>query len=60
VPLSIAALGAGPAAVAGGLPDRVRAELLVVGGLAERAQVLVAAWLTRLRSACTRGLGGGR
>jgi integrase/recombinase XerD len=33
---------------------RVRAELPVIGGLGERDQVLVAAWLTGLRSARTR------
>jgi integrase/recombinase XerD len=54
VPLSAAALGPGPAAVAGELLGRVRAELPVVGELGEREQVLVAAWLTGLRSARTR------
>ena len=33
---------------------RVRAELQAVGGLGEREQVLVSAWLTGLRSARTR------
>ena len=33
---------------------RVRAELPAVGGLGEREQVLVWAWLTGLRSARTR------
>jgi len=42
--------GAGPASVAGELLGRVRAELPVVGGLGERDQVLVSAWLTGLRS----------
>ncbi len=46
--------GAGPAALAGELLGRVRAELPAVGGLGEREQVLVAAWLTGLRSARTR------
>jgi hypothetical protein len=36
------------------LLGRVRAELPVVGGLEEREQVLVSAWLTGLRSARTR------
>jgi integrase/recombinase XerD len=54
VPVSPAAPGAGPAAVAGELLSRVRAELPVVGGLGEREQVLVSAWLTGLRSARTR------
>ena len=36
------------------LLGRVRAELPVVGGLGEREQVLVSAWLTGLRSARTR------
>ena len=54
VSLSAAALGVGPAAVAGELLGRVRAELPVVGGLGEREQILVAAWLTGLRSARTR------
>jgi integrase/recombinase XerD len=49
-----AAPGAGPAAVAGELLGRVRAELPAVGELGEREQVLVAAWLTGLRSARTR------
>ena len=38
-----AAPGAGPAAVAGELLGRVRAELPAVGGLRKREQVLVAA-----------------
>jgi hypothetical protein len=38
----------------GELLGRVRAELPVIGGLGEREQVLVAAWLTGLRSARTR------
>ena len=49
-----AAPGAGLAALAVELLSRVRAELPVVGGLGEREQVLVAAWLTGLRSARTR------
>jgi integrase/recombinase XerD len=53
VPLSAAALGPGPAAVAGELLGRVRAELPVVGELGAGEQVLVAAWLTGLRSART-------
>jgi integrase/recombinase XerD len=46
--------GAGPALLAGELLGRVRAELPVIGELGERDQVLVAAWLTGLRSARTR------
>ena len=42
VPLSAAALGAGPMAVAGELLARVRAELPAIGELGEREQVLVA------------------
>ena len=53
-PVSPAAPGAGPAALAAELLGRVRAELPVVGGLGEREQVLVSAWLTGLRSARTR------
>ncbi len=53
-PGSLAAPGAGPAAVAGELLGRVRAELPVVGGLGEREQLLVSAWLTGLRSVRTR------
>jgi integrase/recombinase XerD len=49
-----AAASAGLVAVAGELLGRVRAELPVVGELGEREQVLVAAWLTGLRSARTR------
>ncbi len=52
--VSAAALGAGPAAVAGELLGRVRAELPAVGELGEPEQVLVSAWLTGLRSARTR------
>jgi hypothetical protein len=52
--VSPAAPGAGPAALAGELLGRVRAELPVVGKLGVREQVLVAAWLTGLRSARTR------
>jgi integrase/recombinase XerD len=43
-----------PAVLAAELLGRVRAELPVIGGLGERDQVLVAAWLTGLRSARTR------
>jgi integrase/recombinase XerD len=46
--------GAGPAAIAGELLGRVRAELPVIGELGEREQLLVSAWLTGLRSARTR------
>ncbi|HYB16676.1 MAG TPA: site-specific integrase [Streptosporangiaceae bacterium] len=53
-PVAAAALGTGPAAVAGELLGRMRAELPVVSGLGEREQVLVSAWLTGLRSARTR------
>ena len=49
-----AAPATGPAALAAELLGRVRAELPVVGGLGEREQVLMAAWLTGLRSARTR------
>ena len=55
VPVSPAAPGAGPAAVAGELLGRMRAELPVVGELGEREQFLVSARLTGLRSARTRG-----
>jgi len=48
------AAAAGPAAVAAEVLGRVRAEIPVIGGLGERDQVLVAAWLTGLRSARTR------
>jgi len=48
------AAAAGPTAVAAELTGRIRAELPVIGGLEERDQVLVAAWLTALRSARTR------
>ena len=54
VPVSAAASGAGPAAVAAELLSRVRAELPAVGELEERDQILLAAWLTGLRSARTR------
>jgi site-specific recombinase XerD len=53
-PDSPAASGAGPAAVAGELLGRVRAELPAVGELGKPEQVLVSAWLTGLRSARTR------
>ncbi len=53
-PVSPGAPGARPAALAGELLGRVRAELPAVGGLGEREQVLVSAWLTGLRSARTR------
>ena len=52
--LPAAAPGAGPAALAAELLGRVRAELSAVGGLGEREQVLVSAWLTGLRWARTR------
>jgi hypothetical protein len=45
---------AGPALLATELLGRVRAKFPVIGGLEERDQVLVAAWLTGLRSARTR------
>jgi integrase/recombinase XerD len=45
---------AGPAILAAELLARVRAELPVIGQLGEREQVLMAAWLTGLRSARTR------
>jgi integrase/recombinase XerD len=54
LPVPAAASGASPAAVAGELLGRVRAELPVVGELGEREQLLVSAWLTGLRSARTR------
>jgi hypothetical protein len=44
--------GAGPAMLAAELLGRVQAELPVIVDLGERKQVLVAAWLTGLRSAC--------
>ncbi len=53
-PVSPAARGAGPAAIAGELLGRMRAELPRVGELGEREQLLVSAWLTGLRSARTR------
>jgi hypothetical protein len=53
-PVSPGAAGAGPAAMAGELLGRVRAELPVASELGEREQVLVSAWLTGLRSARTR------
>ena len=46
--------GAGPAGLAAELLGRVRAELPIIGELGGREQVLVAAWLTGLRSARTR------
>jgi integrase/recombinase XerD len=45
---------AGPAVLAAELTGRIRAELPVIGELGERDEVLVAAWLTGLRSARTR------
>ena len=48
------AIAAGPAMVAAEILGRIRAELPVIGELGERDQVLVAAWLTGLRSARTR------
>jgi hypothetical protein len=53
-PVSSAVPSAGPTALAVELLGRVRAELPAVGGLEEREQVLVSAWLTGLRSARTR------
>jgi len=53
-PAAPAALGTGPAAVAGEMLARVRAELPVVGEMREREQLLAAAWLTGLRSVRTR------
>jgi integrase/recombinase XerD len=50
----VAAPAAGPAMLAAELVGRVRAELPMVGKLEEREQLLVAAWLTGLRSARTR------
>jgi hypothetical protein len=44
-----------PALLTAELLGRMRAELPVVGELGEREQVLVAAWLTGLRSPRTRG-----
>ena len=52
-PVPPAAPGPGSAALTGELLDRVRAVLSVIGGLGEREQVLVSAWLTGLRSART-------
>lgn len=54
LPASATARPAGPARLAAELLGRVRAELPATGGLGERDQVLVAAWLTGLRSARTR------
>jgi len=54
VPVSATGFGVGPAAVAGELLGRVRAELPAVGELGQREQILVLAWLTGLRSARTR------
>jgi hypothetical protein len=51
--ISPAVSGAGPAVLAAELLARVRAELRVIGELGERDQILLAAWLTRLRSART-------
>src|SRR5690349_16992523 len=48
------ASGTGPAVVAAEMLGRIRAELPVIGGLEERDQILVAAWLTGLRSPRTR------
>jgi site-specific recombinase XerD len=48
------ASGTGPAAVAAELTGRIRAELPVISDLGEREQILLAAWLTGLRSARTR------
>ena len=52
-PLPAAACGAGPAVLAAELLGRVPAELPVINDLGEREQILVAAWLTGLRSART-------
>lgn len=46
--------GAGPAVLAAEILGRIRAELPVIGEMREREQILVAAWLTGLRSARTR------
>src|SRR5580704_12296081 len=53
-PATAVAPGVGPAVLADDLLGRVRTELPAVGELGEREQVLVAAWLTGLRSARTR------
>jgi hypothetical protein len=53
-PVSPAGPGAGPAAVAAEVLNRVLAELPVVDELGEQEQFLVSAWLTGLRSARTR------
>jgi integrase/recombinase XerD len=53
-PVSAATPSAGPAVLAGELLGRVCAEFPMVGGLGEREQLLVSAWLTGLRSARTR------
>jgi integrase/recombinase XerD len=52
--VSAAVPDVGQAMLAGELLGRVRAELSAIGELGERDQVLVAAWLTGLRSARTR------
>jgi site-specific recombinase XerD len=52
--VAAATSGTGPAALAAELLGRMRAELPVISQLGEREQVLVAAWLTGLRSARTR------
>lgn len=44
----------GPVMLAAEMLGRIRAELPAIAGLGEREQVLVAAWLTGLRSARTR------
>ena len=63
-PLPVRALpttpGAGPAVLAAEMLGRVWAEFPVVGGLGEREQVLVSAWLTGLRSAPCRTCTSGR
>ncbi len=53
-PVSLAAPGAGPGALAGELLARARAGLPAVGGLGSGEQVLVSARLIGLRSARTR------
>jgi hypothetical protein len=50
----VPATAAGPAVLAAEVIGRMRAELPVIGGLGEREQVLVSAWLTGLWSARTR------
>ena len=54
MPVSAAALGVGPTAVAGELVGRMQAMLSAVGSPGEQEQVLVSVWLTGVRSARTR------